>query len=192
MDIDHQFPEYSEGLIPPESLMNELYFHSPHVKDQHALLELLAQGVPLLGLVGRATLSKGTALHRGPYFVFQIPSSYQERYLESPGGSSTQYEEWAHGNKQTSALGETVPAQFHDYALAWTQSIQNGNIPIEDIRSLPAKFLVAVIEVKGKEYDQSKGLVRPKGISGNSFVQGITLENINTAMNLYVDQYSPF
>jgi hypothetical protein len=194
------YKEWSEGYIPPESLVGELFFHHSVSSNATRLADDLHRGIPLFALPGRATLHRGSILIRDTgIFVFQIPKRLQATHLGLPGESDTRFEEWT-GYKLFASLEHPVPAQFKQHAEKWLQrQLQLSphyrrmpEISLSDVRCLPADFLIARIDLheRAKIGVGDLTISRPLDADpqGETYVPGITPRIIFNAMNFFVDR----
>ena len=196
--------EYQDGFRPlfsslfrseigpsPEELVGELFFHSIDSDNPNFTLSNIRQGVPLFAPVGREVVTRGTIDLPGIGLVFRIPRSYQLDYLERPG---SKYEEWSLAHLRGWALKQPVPDIYKSNIGAWLARMKDRSyvyenpIPVEDIRYLPPKFLIAGIRVK-KVMLVDDDHYMPFGLSIISDVPtqaGITRKVLNKSIQLFL------
>lgn len=142
-----------DRLISPENLNRELFFHAPFAHNA-TLITTLNKGIPLFNLKGRATLFSGMP-GIGDYFVFRIPLLKQGDLI---GPSTKDYDDWRIV-KGGFALAGHIPTSQMENARNWLRNYEAWiiethlrernikNIPLNDIRCLPAQYCVGYIEL---------------------------------------------
>jgi hypothetical protein len=169
--------ETSESSTTAEDFAPTLFFHKvrPSINDQKFILEILNQfdlGSPLLGLDGRATLSRGST-GTGISLIFSIPVIQQSHFLESP--KPTPFENMNFDSTTALALKQPTPHTIEDQIDIWLNhqklratgdNVYNRNINYDQIkkkhiRYLPNNFLIGAIYVNENEVEDWYGCLYP-------------------------------
>lgn len=183
-----------------EDIAKELYLHG----FSYDAANNIRRGMPLLGFQKRGTLSHMSVDHEGKFLVARIPRSIQHNLLEranASGGYEPPSGVWGY------ALTTPVPREYYGFAKKWAEKNRiricyqdgvkvDGEIPMEHIRCLLAKYFVAVIKVDkvtvGESFSRMRTVI-PEGISITHDLPnrlGINGKNMEKVLQLHPQRYS--